>query len=150
MVVRVEDETEKFQLRGKQTLNARGIWYTQVSGIWQTVWLEQVSIHHIQDLKISTDAQSGSIIVRPITQGIGKVRIVVKDGDKIVAEGIDAKMIELKIQTPNSGLLPLHIYTPSKQPCSMTRVRLLIAFNRTPASVQLVRSRTQLDIGDLH
>ncbi len=43
LIVRVEDETEAWQLRGKQVLNARGIWYTQVSGIWQTVWLEQVS-----------------------------------------------------------------------------------------------------------
>ncbi len=42
LVVRVEDETEGWQLRGKQVLNARGIWYTQVSGIWQTVWLEQL------------------------------------------------------------------------------------------------------------
>lgn len=41
VVVRVEDEQEGFQLRGKQTLDPRGIWYTQVSGIWQTVWLEQ-------------------------------------------------------------------------------------------------------------
>jgi Glycosyl hydrolases family 2, sugar binding domain/Glycosyl hydrolases family 2/Glycosyl hydrolases family 2, TIM barrel domain len=97
LVVRVEDETEKFQLRGKQTLNARGIWYTQVSGIWQTVWLEEVSASHIQDLKITTDANSGSIIVRPIIEGNGKVRAVVKDGDKIVAEGTSAKSIELKI-----------------------------------------------------
>jgi hypothetical protein len=43
LIVRVEDETEGWQLRGKQVLEARGIWYTQVSGIWQTVWLEQVA-----------------------------------------------------------------------------------------------------------
>ncbi len=57
LVVRVEDETEKFQLRGKQTLNARGIWYTQVSGIWQTVWMETVPAAYIEDLTIqsSTD-----------------------------------------------------------------------------------------------
>ena len=97
LVVRVEDETEKFQLRGKQTLNARGIWYTQVSGIWQTVWLEEVSTIHIIDLKIATDAKAGSITVRPITEGNGSVRVIVKDGDKIVAEGNGSKSIELKI-----------------------------------------------------
>ncbi len=59
LVVRVEDETEAWQLRGKQTLNAHGIWYTQVSGIWQTVWLETVPASHITDLKIATDVEGG-------------------------------------------------------------------------------------------
>ena len=30
------------QPRGKQVNNPRGIWYTSVTGIWQTVWLEPV------------------------------------------------------------------------------------------------------------
>jgi hypothetical protein len=30
------------QARGKQQLQQQGIWYTPVSGIWQTVWLEPV------------------------------------------------------------------------------------------------------------
>ncbi len=86
LVVRVEDETEKWQLRGKQTLNARGIWYTQVSGIWQTVWLETVSSSFIDDLKIGSEASSGTISVRPIVKGNGPVRIVIKDGETTVAE----------------------------------------------------------------
>ena len=69
LVVRVEDETEGWQLRGKQTLNARGIWYTQVSGIWQTVWLEQVPSGYLQDVKIHTDAITGAISVRPVIVG---------------------------------------------------------------------------------
>jgi len=88
LLVRVEDETEAWQLRGKQTLNARGIWYTQVSGIWQTVWLERVASTFIEDLKIATDAKTGTITVRPLVDGAsgaGSVRIVVKDGDVQVA-----------------------------------------------------------------
>ncbi len=46
--VAVWDPTDTdFQARGKQALNPRGIWYTPVSGIWQTVWLEPVSRTHI-------------------------------------------------------------------------------------------------------
>ncbi len=89
VIVRVEDETEGWQLRGKQVLEARGIWYTQVSGIWQTVWLEQVSPRYLQDLKIATDAAAGSITVRPIVAGddvSSRVRIVVRDGQQVVAE----------------------------------------------------------------
>ncbi|RMG37889.1 MAG: glycoside hydrolase family 2, partial [Planctomycetota bacterium] len=54
LIVRVEDATEGWQLRGKQVLVPRGIWYTRVSGIWQTVWLEQVPDPFVERLKIDT------------------------------------------------------------------------------------------------
>ncbi|QDV23646.1 glycoside hydrolase family 2 protein [Aureliella helgolandensis] len=112
LVVRVEDETEKFQLRGKQTLNARGIWYTQVSGIWQTVWMEEVPTRSIEQLKIGSDANTGTITVRPIFTGSGKVRIVVRDGDVVVAEATGGKqtyrleIVDAKLWSPASP----HLY----------------------------------------
>ena len=112
LVVRVEDETEQFQLRGKQTLNARGIWYTQVSGIWQTVWLEEVSTSYLKDLKLSTDAHAGTITVQPIASGGRDVRVVVKDGGNVVAEGrrtsgaIELKVPDAKLWSPASP----HLY----------------------------------------
>ena len=40
LVVKVWDPTDKgYQPRGKQLSNPHGIWYTPVTGIWQTVWL---------------------------------------------------------------------------------------------------------------
>lgn len=89
LVVRVEDATEKYQLRGKQVINANGIWYTQVSGIWQTVWLETVPKSFIDDLHINTDAKQGSIeIATDLNAPVAgaKLRVVVKDGTKQVAE----------------------------------------------------------------
>ncbi|MEQ8789953.1 MAG: glycoside hydrolase family 2 TIM barrel-domain containing protein [Pirellulaceae bacterium] len=89
LVVRVEDDTEGWQLRGKQTLNARGIWYTQVSGIWQTVWLEHVPSNYVQDVKIATDAEAGSIMIRPVIGGDEKphtVQVIVRDGATEVAK----------------------------------------------------------------
>ena len=89
LVVRVEDETEGFQLRGKQVLNPHGIWYTQVSGIWQTVWLEEVPSQFIEDLDLATDAAQGTITVRSTLGGKGSaktLRVIVKDGDRTVAE----------------------------------------------------------------
>ena len=101
LIVRVEDETESWQLRGKQTLNARGIWYTQVSGIWQTVWLEEVPTIYLEDLKISTDATAGSISVRPEVRGTwdgGLWQVAVKDCGCTVAEAKSSeKAIELTI-----------------------------------------------------
>ena len=66
LVVRVDDDTEASQLRGKQVLFPGGIWYTQVSGIWQTVWMETVPQISIRDLKITTDADRGVIRVGAI------------------------------------------------------------------------------------
>ncbi len=44
LMVKVWDPTDKgFQPRGKQVENPRGIWYTPVTGIWQTVWIENRS-----------------------------------------------------------------------------------------------------------
>lgn len=64
IVVRVEDETGGAQLRGKQSQNPGGIFYTRVSGIWQTVWMETVPQAHIGDVKIQTNAKDNSITVR--------------------------------------------------------------------------------------
>lgn len=114
LVVRVEDDTEAWQLNGKQTLNPRGIRYTQVSGIWQTVWLEQVSSSYLKDLKIATSAGTGTISVRPIVDGDAGVtaRVIVKDGDKVVAQQessdqtIELKIANAKLWSPTSP----HLY----------------------------------------
>ncbi len=111
LVVRVEDDTEGFQLRGKQVLEPRGIWYTRVSGIWQTVWLEQVSPSHLRGLKISSDSDAGSITIRPLIHGDASADIIVKDGDTIVAQGSGSDVITLtlkdaKLWSPSSP----HLY----------------------------------------
>ncbi len=89
LVVRVEDATEDWQLRGKQVLNPHGIWYTQMSGIWQTVWLEEVPSTYIADLTIRTEAAGGVIEVEPKIAGEATgyaLKVVVKDGGETLAE----------------------------------------------------------------
>ena len=106
LIVRVEDETEGFQLRGKQVLNPHGIFYTQVSGIWQTVWMEEVPSQSIDDLDLSTDAAKGTITIRASLGGTGSaksIRVAVKDGERIVAEGT-GDVSELAISVPDARL----------------------------------------------
>lgn len=43
------------QPRGKQVSHPGGIWYTSVSGIWQTVWLEPVPETYISSFKNTPD-----------------------------------------------------------------------------------------------
>ncbi len=51
--LRVKDITDTTcHLTGKQRLLRGGIFYTQQSGIWQTVWLESVCDTYIKDIKL--------------------------------------------------------------------------------------------------
>ena len=62
LVVCVTDDTDKgYHPRGKQKLRPGGIWYTPVSGIWQTVWCESVPEEYIRALYITPHVDQGSV-----------------------------------------------------------------------------------------
>ena len=54
---------------GKQTLKRGGMWYTPVSGIWQTVWLESVPETYIHKLNIENRGASVTISTEPALNG---------------------------------------------------------------------------------
>jgi beta-galactosidase/beta-glucuronidase len=91
LVVRVWDPTDEgFQPRGKQVNNPRSIWYTPVTGIWQTVWIEPVDRAHIASLKIVPDIDGNVVSVEAITDGTSggeMISVKVKDGDRLISEG---------------------------------------------------------------
>ncbi len=116
LIVRVKDETEGSQLRGKQVLNPSGIWYTQVSGIWQSVWLEQVSETYLKEIKVGTDAKHGRITVLPVIEGSkaeqSRVLVTVIDDGRVVAKSetqgqqwIDLRIDNAKLWTPDAPFL---------------------------------------------
>lgn len=47
--------------RGKQRHKSGGMWYTPVTGIWQTVWLEAIPAQYIEDIKIDVSLDSADI-----------------------------------------------------------------------------------------
>lgn len=110
LVVRVEDATEAYQLRGKQVINARGIWYTQVSGIWQTVWLEEVPDLFAERIKIDTNT-NGDVNLQVIPNGrmAGALNVEATarlDGKEVArAKG---SVADLLLKVPNPKL-----WTPS-------------------------------------
>ena len=59
LIVKVRDTLNRKYPYGKQTGNPGGMWYTKVSGIWQTVWLESVPRYHVN--KVTCTAKAGSI-----------------------------------------------------------------------------------------
>ncbi|MBR2338395.1 MAG: glycoside hydrolase family 2 [Clostridia bacterium] len=80
LVVRVTDELHKKILPyGKQCEKRGGMWYTPVSGLWQTVWLESVPDTYIRSLRI----QTGDTDVRLTAEGVdtGTVTICTPTGE---------------------------------------------------------------------
>ena len=70
LVVSVWDPTETYgQERGKQSLQPKGLFYTAVSGIWQTVWLEPVPDRYIQSVKLTPQLEAGQITIRLEIEG---------------------------------------------------------------------------------
>lgn len=92
---------------GKQTKRPRGIWYTPVTGIWQTVWLEYVPQTYISHLKITPNWDRGSFEIQTTTAGntAGLVMsLLAMDNGKEVGRLIGAvgeKQV-LTIQNPKS------------------------------------------------
>ncbi len=53
LCVKVTDECDTDVPYGKQRKNRGGMWYTPISGIWQSVWLESVPERYIRSLRIT-------------------------------------------------------------------------------------------------
>ena len=89
LTVCVWDPTEDFvNSRGKQSFKPKGCFYTRVSGIWQTVWMETVPESYIESYKCTTDIDNG--VVRFDFKVCGPeadedVKIDIYDGDVCVA-----------------------------------------------------------------
>ena len=63
IVLRVKDTLSHSLAYGKQRIRRGGMWYTPVSGIWQTVWMESVSGDCVKELKITPALDSVTIHV---------------------------------------------------------------------------------------
>ena len=64
-----DDLRDKRQPYGKQTMKRGGMWYTPVSGIWQTVWLESVPEDYIRSLRIDPRGDTVTITTDPPLDG---------------------------------------------------------------------------------
>ena len=130
LLVKVWDGTDQgYQPRGKQVNNPHGIWYTPVSGIWQTVWLEPVPEKYIENVKITPDIDKNIIGVETfINQATASDRIEVKvmEGSRVVATGqsINNQPVEVsmpanpRLWSPNDPFLydlEVTVFNGSKQ-----------------------------------
>jgi hypothetical protein len=89
LVVAVWDPTDKGdQPRGKQVDKPGGIYYTSVTGIWQTAWLECAPATRLEQIVVHGDPRDGRVQARATIAGPGKgleLELVAKDAGKEVA-----------------------------------------------------------------
>lgn len=108
LVVKVWDPTNDGpQPVGKQHKNPHGIWYTPVSGIWQTVWLEPVSAKHIANLKTVPNIDTKKLTVDVCAKNAQPgdvVEVILKDGANVVAKAKAAAGQTIEIPVPNQKL----------------------------------------------
>lgn len=106
LLVSVWDPSDAgFQPRGKQVRNPHGIWYTPVTGIWQTVWLEPVPKTYIRGLQLTPRMDKVKFGPKGIDFNPGEFSLGIK-----LDVGGDPQGIELGVQRvspdPNTPLSP--------------------------------------------
>lgn len=76
---------------GKQCYKRGGMWYTPVSGLWQTVWLESVPETYVRSLTTVVDGDCVHILAEGVTDGVvtvatpdGNLMVPLQDGEAVV------------------------------------------------------------------
>lgn len=96
--IRVWDATDNsWQPRGKQVNEPQGIWYTPVTGIWQTVWLEGVPQTSVESYYAVSDIKAGTFSVEVKTAGL-------LDGDEVKVDLLEGG-IGYSAETPASTVV---------------------------------------------
>ena len=77
---------EQRQPNGKQRLKPGGIFYTPVTGIWQTVWLETVNAAHIERLQIVPNIDDGTVTVGVAHSSNAVAHVAVLRDGRVITE----------------------------------------------------------------
>lgn len=96
--------------RGKQMYERGGVWYTPISGIWQTVWVESTPSTFIRDIRITPDFDNSSVHVDIKLDGEDTpIFIELYEENKLIStsEGRsqDIKIVDFKSWSPDSPFL---------------------------------------------
>lgn len=103
------------QPRGKQVKNPEGIWYTPVTGIWQTVWIEPVNKKNITTIKTTPNIDQNAINMKAEVAGASYgdlIEVTVYDDSKTIAtaktsvgENLNIILNNPKLWSPESPFL---------------------------------------------
>ena len=110
--VKVTDGTDSwFQPRGKQVSEPEGIWYTAVTGIWQTVWMEPVSESYVKSCHSVADIDASVLNVyvdAVLTEG-DACEVVLMECGNVINKGrgteVSLHVPQMKLWSPDSPYL---------------------------------------------
>jgi beta-galactosidase/beta-glucuronidase len=108
LTVRVWDPADNgFQPRGKQVSRPGGIWYTSVTGIWQTVWLEPVGENRVTHLKTVANIDRNTVSVSAFTfenNTSDLVDVKILENGKVIAQSKGIAGCEVLLSIPDAKL----------------------------------------------
>jgi len=108
LTVRVWDPADQgFQPRGKQVSQPGGIWYTSVTGIWQTVWVEAVGENFLTSLKTVTDIDRNTVSFTPQlaeSSNTDLVEVKILENGKVISQGKGISGQEVLLSVPDAKL----------------------------------------------
>jgi len=108
LIVRVWDPVDKsFQPHGKQVSKPGGIWYTSVTGIWQTVWIEPVNENYLTKIKSVSNIDRNTVSVtacaaESLNSDLVEVKILEKG--KLISQGKGIAGHEVLLSVPGAKL----------------------------------------------
>lgn len=114
LVVMVRDYSDtSYYSRGKQKLNRGGMYYTAQSGIWQTVWMEEVAENHITGIRVEPDIDQGKISVVVSSKTTARISFKItykssydnKTKELVLARGLSNSKSVFQIPA-------MHVWTP--------------------------------------
>ena len=106
LVVRVTDSTDRaWHTRGKQKLKPGGIWYSPVSGIWQTVWCESVPENYMTSLFVTPHPESGEVELNVGGEGTVRAEIDGEEFEFAAGESALIKLRDVRLWTPEDPYL---------------------------------------------
>lgn len=106
ILVTVWDPTDSGpQARGKQVRRPGGIFYTPVTGLWQTVWMEPVPESSIEGYRAVPDVDRSCLELEVSVRGPS-------DGVSVRAEALDGRRVVSRCEAPAGQRLELRLEAP--------------------------------------
>ena len=135
IILKVWDPSDTgYQPIGKQCLDPKVIWYTSISGIWQTVWLEPVNKQYIKKLEINNNYDNKEIKINCLLNTEEKLplemSLIYKEKEILKQKGISNTEIVLKISEEN-----FHPWSPTEPNLYIIKIEIFDESNKLIDSI---------------
>lgn len=97
LTVEVTDPLDSELPYGKQREKRGGMWYTKISGIWQTVWAESVPAEYIRSVTVTPTLDSVAV---KVTGGTARKELTLRLGEEERVYSFDGDSVTITVDDP--------------------------------------------------